>query len=154
MLHLSYALCGYFYFSSTEKLISFFGGKDYSRVWMVAVVHVNISVCSRVGIPATRACMGHPVCGYHGFLGRILLFSCWCLWPSCVHLESPKKLSASHWAENICLWRRLPVRGLLNCGHLNTVLSLETVSSKLRDTETGLCSSVIPMAVFHPLWEV
>lgn len=43
---------------------------------MVAVVHVNISVCSRVGIPATGACMGHPVCGYHGFLGRILLFSC------------------------------------------------------------------------------
>lgn len=55
----------------------FLGGKDYSQVWMVAVVHVNISVCSRVGIPATGACMGHPVCGYHGFLGRILLFSCW-----------------------------------------------------------------------------
>lgn len=34
---------------------------------MVAVVHMNISVCSRVGIRATGACMGHPVCGYHGF---------------------------------------------------------------------------------------
>lgn len=40
------------------------------------------------------------------------------------------------------------MRDLLNRGHLNIVLSLGTVSSKLLDTEMGLCSSVIPMAVF------
>lgn len=33
------------------------------------MVHVNISVCSRVGIPATGACVGHPACGYDDFFG-------------------------------------------------------------------------------------
>lgn len=36
-------------------------------------------------------------------------------------------------------------------GHLNTVISLGTVSSKWLDTEVGLCSSVNPMAIFWSL---
>lgn len=121
---------------------------------MLTMVHVNISVCSRVGIPATGACVGHPACGYDDFFGgESWFFSHWWLWLSYMHWESPKKLPTSHWDESICLWRRLPVRGVLNRDHLNTVLNLGTVSSKLLDTEMGLCLSVIPMAVFWPLWE-
>lgn len=43
------------------------------------------------------------------------------------------------------------MRGMLNRDHLNTVLNLGTVSSKLLDTEMGPCLSVIPMAIFWPL---
>lgn len=43
------------------------------------------------------------------------------------------------------------MRGVLNRDHLNIALNLGTVSSKLLDTEMGLCSSVIPVAIFWPL---
>lgn len=46
------------------------------------------------------------------------------------------------------------MRGLLNHGHLNTVLSLGTVSSKLLDIEMRLCSSVIPMALLTSLSDI